>query len=94
MDLQDVLSQPALVHLNKENPDQTLSERMAILSPYLAAITRAKESTTSAADRQLFDVVYGLLEITELSKLRDAEMVEEWDRTEKPLVLARMKRQP
>ncbi len=84
MDLQDVLSQPAVVHLNKENPDQALSQRMAILSPYLKAISRAKESTPSPADRQLLAVLYELLEITEISKLRDAEMVEEWERTEKP----------
>jgi hypothetical protein len=94
MGLHEVSSQHAVVNLNKENPDQTLNERLKLLSPYLAAIARAKESTASLAERQLFDVLYGLVEITEISKLRTAEMVEEWDRTEKPKVLARMKRQP
>jgi hypothetical protein len=94
MGLHQVSSQHAVVPLNKENLDQTLNKRIKILSPYLAVIARAKESTTSPAERQLFDVIYGLLEITEISKLRAAEMVEEWDRTEKPKVLARMKGQP
>jgi hypothetical protein len=94
MGLQQVSSQHAVVPLNKENLDQTLTKRLKILFPYLAAIARAKEATSDPRERQRFDVLYGLLEITEISKLRTAEMVEEWDRTEKPTVLARMKGQP
>jgi hypothetical protein len=95
MGLHQVTSEDAVVPLNKENLDQTRSERLEILSPYLAVIAKAKESSPSNfTDHQLFDVLYRLVEITELSKLRVAEMVADWDRTERPKVLARMNCQP
>jgi hypothetical protein len=94
MGLHQVTSEHAVVPLNKDNLDQTLSERLEILSPYLAVIAKAKEASPSnLADNQLFDVLYRLVEITELSKLKVAEMVADWDRTERPKVLARMKGQ-
>jgi hypothetical protein len=95
MGLQQVTSEDAVVPLNKENPDQTRSKRLKILSPYLAVIAKAKESSASnVAEHQLFDVLYRLVKVTELSKLRDAELVADWMRTEKPKILARMKDQP
>jgi hypothetical protein len=95
MGLHQVSPKDAVVPLNKENPDQTRSKRLKILSPYLAVIAKAKESSASnVAEHQLFDVLYRLLKVTELSKLRDAELVADWMRTEKPKIQARMKGQP
>ena len=92
MGLHQVTSEHAVVPPNRENLDQTLSERLELLSPYLAVIAKAKEASPSNfADNQLFDVLYRLVEITEISKLKVAEMVADWDRTERPKVLARMK---
>jgi hypothetical protein len=95
MGLHQVTSEDAVVPQNKENLDQTRSKRVKILSPYLAVLAKAKESSASnVAEHQLFDVLYRLVKITELSKLRDAELVADWVRTERPKVLARMKGQP
>lgn len=74
MGLQQISTHHAVVPRNKQNIDQTLSERMEILAPYLAAIAKAKESNQSdSSEHQLLDVLYRLVEMTELSNLKAAE---------------------
>ena len=95
MGLQQVSTHHAVVPRNKQNIDQTLSERSEILAPYLAAIAKAKESNQSdSSERQLLDVLFRLVEMTELSKLKAAEMVADWYRTRRDVVLAEMEALP
>jgi hypothetical protein len=89
-----VLNQNAVVPQRVDDLNQVLSERSESLAPYLAAITKAKNSSpASSTEHRLFEVLYRLVEMTELSKLKAAEMVADWNLTRRDVVLAELEEQ-
>ncbi|RZU29083.1 hypothetical protein [Edaphobacter modestus] len=89
-----VSTQSAVVPCKREDIEQTLHERMAIIGPYLEALEKVKSSfKPSSSDRQTFDVLYRLVQMTEISQIKHAERVSDFHLRRAPLILAELEGQ-
>jgi hypothetical protein len=84
-----VSSQAAVVTLKQKDIEQTLHERMAIIGRYLEALEKVKSSfKPNSSNRQTFDVLYRLVQMTEISQIKDAERVSDFQLNRAPLIRA------